>query len=408
MPQTIKITIPKLHAGQAKVKAEAVRFNVLECGRRFGKTLFGEELLLTTALDGKPAGWFAPTSKIMAEAWRDVDRVLAPLVTTRSKIENRLELLGGGSVDFWSVDHPDSGRGRKYARVIVDEASIIRDLDAVWQQTLRPTLTDYRGDAWFLGTPKGHNAFHKLFAKGQANDGVWKSWRLGTIDNPYIDPREIEDARRDLPDHVFKQEYLGIPADDGGNPFGLGAIHACVGPESDISPVVFGVDLAKSQDWTWVIGLDREGRESVSERWQADWGQTKRRILDLIGNVPTLIDATGVGAAIAEDLQRMRNTIEGFTFTAPSKQELMGGLAAAIQQRKITFHDPALINELECFEYEYTKTGVRYTAPPGLHDDGVCALALAVRKLDAPQYEPVVVAIGDSIDTVDPFDRGWR
>jgi hypothetical protein len=58
----------------------------------------------------------------------------------------------------------------------------------------------------------------------------------------------------------------------------------------------------------------------------------------------------------------------------------MEGLAVAIQQRAISFPDGLLVSELEAFEYSYTRTGVLYSAPEGLTDDGVCALALAVRR----------------------------
>jgi hypothetical protein len=66
-----------------------------------------------------------------------------------------------------------------------------------------------------------------------------------------------------------------------------------------------------------------------------------------------------------------------FKFTSQSKQQIMEGLAVGIQSRKITFPDGLIKTELENFEYQYTRTGVRYTAPEGMHDDCVCALALA-------------------------------
>lgn len=101
-----------------------------------------------------------------------------------------------------------------------------------------------------------------------------------------------------------------------------------------------------------------------------------------ITQAPALIDATGVGDPIVEQLQRtFGGFIEGFKFTQKSKQQLMEGLAVAIQQGLVHYPDGVIVNELEVFEYEYSRTGVRYTAPPGLHDDAVMALALAVRRL---------------------------
>jgi len=403
-----RIRIPELHAGQQRIVDEALRFNVLECGRRFGKTTLGLNLAIETAVSGKPAGWFAPTYKTMADQWRDTEKIVAPIIAQSNKVEQQMRLISGGVLDFWSLDNPDSGRGRKYARIVIDEASIIRDLQHAWQQTIRPTLTDFKGDAWFLGTPKGRNYFHQLFAKGESGDAGWKSWRLGTVDNPYMSVSEVADARRDLPQHVFDQEYLGIPADDGGNPFGLDAIRRCICEGlSTAPPVAFGVDLAKSQDWTVVCGLDDDGRVCHLERWQSDWGLTRSKVLGTVNGWPALADSTGVGDPIVEDMQRVRPNVQGFKFTSQSKQQLMEGLAAGIQRQEVRFPDGWLVTELESFEYEYTRTGVKYEAPQGLHDDGVCALALAWACKNANPYTYDVRMLG-AVDDRFNDDRGWQ
>jgi hypothetical protein len=382
--RTLEIELDVPHAGQMKVLAEAKRFNVLQCGRRWGKTTFGLNRLIDTALRGHPAGWFAPTYKVLADAWREAVAILSPIEPQKNEQEKRLVLPTGGTIEFWSLDDPDAGRSRKYKRVFVDEAGIVRNLEQSWQQAIRPTLTDLIGDAWFGGTPKGQNFFHRLYARGQSGEEAWASWRMPTSSNPYIDRAEIEEARRDMPPAAFNQEYLGIPADDGGNPFGLDAIARCVGPLSTRPPVVFGVDLAKSQDWTVVVGLDDDGCSCVMERWQSDWKQTTRKVLDMVGSTPTLIDSTGVGDPIVEDLSRQSYNIEGFKFTQSSKQQIMEGLAASIQRGEIRFPGDGdhkwLRNELEVFEYQYTAHGVRYSAPQGMNDDAVCALALCDHK----------------------------
>jgi hypothetical protein len=381
----IVLTRPELHAAQQQVVDEARRFNVLQCGRRFGKTTLGVELLLDPALDGKPAAWFAPTYKLLAEPWREIVRATKDVTERLSQQDKRVELITGGSIDCWSLDTPDAGRGYRYARAVIDEAGIVRDLGEAWEQAIRPTLTDYQGDAWFLGTPKGRNYFHRLFTKGQEPDGLWKSWRFRSIDNPHLSATEIDAARHDLPEQVFKQEYLGEPSDDGGNPFGLAAIRACVGPLSGAPAVVWGIDLAKSVDYTVAIGLDASHNVCRLERWQRPWTETIRDLANLVNGSRALVDSTGVGDPIVEQLQRTgRGAFEGYQFTSPSKQKLMEGLAVHIQQRKGTIPDGVLVSELESFEYEYTRTGVRYTAPEGLHDDCVMALALAVEHSRAP------------------------
>ena len=224
--KTLIVRVPKLHAGQRQILAEARRFNVLECGRRYGKTSLGLQLALATILTGAPVAWFAPTYKSLAEQWRDAENIFKQIIVGQNKDTQQMRFVGGGLLDFWSLDNADSGRGRKYKRVIIDEASIVPELQQSWEQTIRATLADLRGDAWLFATPKplgesekSATYFHRLFERGQNRYGDWKSWRFATIDNPYIGPDEVEAARRDLPDDVFRQEFEGIPMESGRNVF---------------------------------------------------------------------------------------------------------------------------------------------------------------------------------------------
>jgi hypothetical protein len=144
---------------------------------------------------------------------------------------------------------------------------------------------------------------------------------------------------------------------------------------STLPPVCFGIDLAKKNDWTVIVGLDRFGQICYFDRFQKDWKQTKETILALPPGMIT-IDSTGVGDPIAEDIARVRET-ELFIYTPRSKQQLMEGLAYGIQNREVTVLDGVMKDELDSFEFEHTRTGVIYTAPSGMHDDCVNALALA-------------------------------
>lgn len=381
----MRIELPRPHAGQKRILAERDRYTVVRCGRRWGKTVFGEVDIIPTALAGEPTGWFAPTYKYLDEPWRDINRILAPAILSSSKQEKRVILKTGGCIDFWTMDDPNCGRSRKYRKVVIDEAGLVPTLSEIFYGAIKPTLADLRGEALMLGTPKGRRAIQEFFAKGEQGDAGWRSFRGRTRDNPYIPAAEVDEAeamyRKAGLHHIFLQEFEGIPADDGGNPFGMKAIRDCIEPTKVGEPVVYGVDLAKSEDFTVVIGLDEFGNVVAIERWQQDWGSTKRKVMDLIGKTPTVMDSTGVGDPITESLQSAGCDIEGFKFSAPSKQQLMEGLRDAIQSREVTYPECWLVNELESFEFEYTKKGVRYSAPSGLHDDGVCALALAVHGL---------------------------
>ena len=339
---------------------------------------------------GPPCRVVRTHHQVQGHVWRDMLYTLESVITNVDKQEGRIELVTGGVIDFWTLhDNPNAGRGRKYKRVVIDEAAIVRGLQDAWTGAIRPTLTDLKGDAWFLSTPKGHNYFHKLWLRGQGDDPDWKSWRMGTVENPHISDSEVAAARRDMPEAVFEQEYLGIPADDAGNPFGLSHIAACIGELSPDPPVAFGVDLAKSVDWTVVLGLDAQGRVCVFERWQrVPWGETTERVLDIVGSVGTLADSTGVGDPIVEELARTSPNIEGFKFTSESKQRIMEGLSAAIQGETIQYPAGDISAELETFEYVMRPGGgVRYSAPEGMHDDTVIAKALAWKAAQMGEAE---------------------
>jgi hypothetical protein len=207
-------------------------------------------------------------------------------------------------------------------------------------------------------------AYHRLTAWDAVDGGV-------------LDAREIEEARAILPDNVFRELYLAEPTDDGSNPFGGDAIRACVAPLSTAAPVAFGVDLAKSHDWTVCCGVDSSGAVCVLERWQSDWGATRERVARIVGSTTAYIDSTGVGDPITEDICRACRNAEGFKFTNASKQQIMEGLSAAIQSREVRYPDGWLRAELDSFGFRYNAGRVTYEAQSG-HDDGVCALALAL------------------------------
>jgi hypothetical protein len=208
----------------------------------------------------------------------------------------------------------------------------------------------------------------------------------------FLSAEEVEDARRHLPEAVFRELYEAEPSDDAGNPFGLAAIRACIAPLSTQRPVAWGWDLGKAMDWTVGIGLDARGSVVAVERFQRPWEETIAAIIRATGRTAALVDSTGVGDAVLEALQtRSRDTrgrFAGFKFTALSKQQLMEGLAVAMHQHEIHFPAGVIVDELEAFEYVYTRTGVRYAAPAGLHDDAVCALALARAELRAFAERP--------------------
>jgi hypothetical protein len=398
----VQVVLARRHQGQQEIVMHPARFKVVMCGRRFGKTALGVREACDAALAGQPVGWFAPTYKYVLEVWRELLQRLKPVIARSNDQERRIELVTGGVIEMWTMDTPDPGLGRKYKLAIIDEAGIVPELLDLWQRAIRPTLVDLSGGGLFLGTPRGRrHGFVVLFNRGNdPNETNWASFRAKTLDNPFIPPEEVESARKELPPEVFAQEFEGIPTDDGANPFGLEAVRRAIGPLSPEKPVVYGVDLARSMDFTVVIGLDAYRKVASIDRWQAPWAETKAKIRALVGQTPIVADATGVGDAIVSDLQGMGVDVTPHVFTQPSKLRLMQRLVAAFQGSELTIPDGWLIGELESFEFMYTATGVRYEAPSGFHDDGVMALALALYGWDrvqgvVPEAPPGLRFVGD-------------
>lgn len=184
----------------------------------FGKTTLIEELS-SISLDGKRVGVWFPTYKDLSEVWKDIKRTYNPIISKQNEQLKQIELVTGGLIDFWSMEEPDSGQGRKYHRAIIDEAAKAPKLYQAWENTIRPTLTDYIGDAFILSRPKGkNNGFYMLEEKHRQFDN-WAFFHFTTYDNPYISKDEIEEAKQQLDDINFRQEYLAEYVDANDRPF---------------------------------------------------------------------------------------------------------------------------------------------------------------------------------------------
>jgi hypothetical protein len=380
----IRYNRPFVYNYQRRILDSSARYTVTEASTKVGKTASHIIWLFEEALKrqaNQSVWWVAP---VYAQAEIAFNRMKAQVShkgffrANESKL--RLTLPTGAHIGFKSADKPDNLYGDDVYAAVFDEFT--RAKETAWH-ALRSTLTFTKGPCKFIGNVKGKkNWGYKLAQKAKSDqDPTWQHFRITAYDaaaEGLLSYEEIAAAQAELPEHVFRELYLAEAADDGSNPFGEAFIAACVGPLSTKPPICYGIDLAKSTDWTVIIGLDEDGRVCYFDRFRKDWRQTTETIKGL-PDLPMCVDSTGVGDPITEDLQRTFQYLEGLKFTALSKQQLMEGLAWAIQNGKITYPDGVIVDELETFEFFYTATGVRYSAPVGFHDDTVCALALAWR-----------------------------
>jgi phage FluMu gp28-like protein len=296
-----------------------------------------------------------------------------------------ITLITGAIMEFKTAEKPDNLYGDDVYAAVFDEFTRARE--AAWW-ALRSTLTSTGGKCKFIGNVKGKkNWGYKLGLKAKHGESGYEYFKITAYDaanegmltkdgRPFID--EINEAKNDLPEHVFNELYLAEAGEDAANPFGSAFIKAGIKPLSSLPAEFWGIDLAKSVDWTVITGLDKNGHVASFNRFRKDWKQTKETIIRIVPkNRPVEIDSTGVGDPIVEDLQKHFDAMYGFKYTGPSKQQLMEGLVTSIQKSELGYPEGVIVDELESFEYVYTRTGVRYNAPEGFHDDCVNSLALA-------------------------------
>ena len=207
--QQLPDTFPPLHDSQARVVAEAARFTVLNCGRRFGKTELAKRILAQCAIEGQRVAYCAPTYPMSHQFYREMVDACAGM-TVGNEANRRIGFPGGGFIDIWSLENGgDRVRGQKYHCIVIDEAALILGLRNIWERVLRPTLTDYEGAAWLLSTPRRGSDFEWFYQRGQDDkDDEWASRTMTTADNPFIKAEEIAASRAGLSEQAFAQEYL--------------------------------------------------------------------------------------------------------------------------------------------------------------------------------------------------------
>lgn len=399
-----------LHPAQLQVLSEFRRFNVLCCGRRWGKTVLGRDVAAEVALAGYPVGWFAPEYRYLSEAWRELVKSLEPYTTRTNATEHRIELVTGGTLDMWSLDSGNAGRSYKYRRVVVDEAAMVPDLLTVWSEAIRPTLADLRGDAWFMSTPRGRNDFWQLHQYGiDPLRDDWMSWQMPTSSNPFIHPDEIEAARRELPDRVFQQEYLAEFLEDSAvfRKVREAATAKYQGYAQDghaSNPkhrYVVGVDWGKYEDYSVFAVIDSTTRElcHLDRSNRIDYTLQIGRLKDLCTRFEAkhIVMESNANDTTVELARKAELPIREFRTTNESKQNIIEGLMLGLEQSKLKIlNEPVLLGELQSFEAtRLPGGGLRYAAPPGGHDDTVMALALAwdaakdSHPVTVQSYQPV-------------------
>ncbi len=408
MPKTITIR-GDYHKTQRKVFLDKTRFKVCFCGRRWGKTAGGvrwmpEQLYKKPTKGRKPrrlGWWVAPTYRQAKIAFRyfRMKYGRTGLILKTNKTDLSIELVLGRVIEFRSADQPENLRGEGVDVLVLDEFASMPEM--VWTEILRATLMDNKGEALFIGTPKGMNWAYTLWAKGLGGDPQWKSWKFSTYDNPYIDADEVRASEEDMPEVVALQEIHAEPQEDAGSVFRNVDELSILEPEEPaaLAAYMMGTDLAKYRDFT-VNSVVRGQRQVFMERFnKIDWAVQKKRITaaaERHNNAEVILDSTGVGDPIYEDLFRSGVHIEPYQLNNRTKRELIDNLIVKLDKKELLLlNDPVQKAELKSYAYDLTSSGkLRMNAPAGKHDDTVIALALAVLKQPVVPYSTIISGAG--------------
>ncbi len=218
----VDIVLPIPHPKQQEILDTARRFNHVQCGRRFGKTELIKELT-DPVLDGYPVAIFCPIERDFLKIWEELINLYRDIIKKKNETYHTLDLITGGYIHMWSMKAVDNGRGEKYKRVILDEFAKAMYGKKSWEKTIRPTLADYKGDAWFLSTPQGRTNYFCLLKTLNKNKPDWVFHHYTSYENPYLDREEIENAKSYTSDGklspAFRQEWLAQDVDENEMPF---------------------------------------------------------------------------------------------------------------------------------------------------------------------------------------------
>jgi len=342
---------------------------------------------------------FPRYSEAKDAVWRDPQMLFSiipeELVAKRNEAELVVYFKNGAYLQLKGADNPARLRGAGPLGFVLDEYDEMKT--EVWP-TLEPIVRANGGWAWFLGTPKGRQKLYDLYnLANTGNETEWGAWLLKASQSGVLAAQQLENSRRTAHSLAFyNQEYECEFLEGEGAIFrGVRDIITATPQKPLLDHIyVVGADLAKVQDYTVLVVYDRKTNQQVyQDRFNTiEWPFVKKKIRAIskyYNNALVVVDATGVGDPIADDLIRDNVPVLPFKITEITKRELVEKLSIWIEQRKFSMiSTPETLLEFDNYSYEITLTGkIRYNAREGYNDDVVMAHALAVWELrEVPKF----------------------
>lgn len=390
MDKEVNIQLYTPHPKQLEIhkaiNEEGVKYITVPIGRQFGKTALAMNQVIKWAVNNSwKIAWVSPTYKQCKKVFKDLDKAIgqAPFLRSKpNKSDLTFTLINGSEIIFYSAEAYDTVRGETFDALVCDEFAFFKP--EAWTEALKPTIAVRGKKCLILSTPKGKGLFYNLHLQARDNKS-YKSIRGTSYDNPYIPREEIEDAKRTLPDHIFKQEYLAEFLDDGGTVFRN--IKECIKQAETTKHLFAGIDLGRADDYTVLNIVNDYNQEIYCKRWRhLEWNVIISNIANALNKYKphTLIEANGLQDAIIEQIKNKivfsKSRIQPFITTNKTKQTIIEDLIVGFENKEISIiGEQFQIDELETFTYDYnnkTRT-IKYSAPSGLHDDYVMSRALS-------------------------------
>jgi len=238
------ISLGRLHSGQVDAywALKQYRFKALRCGRRFGKTEFAKTWIADGLLRGYECAWFSPQHRTWSEVYAELTDMLRPVIESGSRGTAIMRLITGARLDFWTLENVIAGRGRRYRRVVIDEAAFAKDGDnkidgsmmEIWEKSIKPTLLDYNGEALVCSNSAGKNPDNFFYNICTDPHYGFVEYHATTMDNPTLPKRSpietnadwevrraglLADLKRQNDPLVYAQEYLAEFVDWAGAAF---------------------------------------------------------------------------------------------------------------------------------------------------------------------------------------------
>jgi len=382
------LSIPAPYALQADIIGHPAKRKVVCAGRRVGKTIMAG-LMAVHGLQAGKRVLLSSTSQDQADTfWDYITDWLQPLLQSKAAYKNevkRIIKLGEGRIQVKTGSNPDALRGGKSDLLVLDECAYL-DPDA-WRKVGAPMLADTDGTAVFISTPKRRNWFFELYQQAIADtSGRWAAWNFSTHENPHLPKHAVDALVGDMTEEDYRQEILAEFLE------GEGAVFRYVSERCTASKrapyrgrFVAGIDFAQMQDYTVMVVMDADTRTVVDyDRFrQMDWSVQRARIRTMADRwkIERIIaERNSAGSPNIEALQKDEQLpVIAFDTTPSSKPPLIESLVLAFDRGEITaLNDAVMKGELMAYERKVSHTGrSQYSAPDGLHDDTVIALALA-------------------------------